>query len=85
MENYSLFNRHANMDIAVLKEIGNIILDLEINYGLNEKFNLINMLYGLYDGYLYNELILEASDLEDESLFRRICKVWGIVNKYSKL
>lgn len=85
MKNYSLFNRYSNMNRETLKEIGSIIFELEVGYSLSEKFNLINMMYGLYDGYLYNDLILEASDIEDKSLFRRICKVWAVVNKYPAL
>ena len=82
---YSLFNRRDNMDRETLKEIGSIIFDLEVDYGLSNKFELINMLYGLYDGYLYDELILEASDIDDKNLFRRICKIWVVVNKYPTL
>jgi hypothetical protein len=82
---YSLFNRRDNMDRETLKEIGSIIFDLEVDYGLSNKFELINMLYGLYDGYLYDELILQASDIDDKNLFRRICKIWVVVNKYPTL
>ena len=78
---YTLFNRHENMNRETLKEIGSIIFDIEISEGLGNNWNLINMLYGLYDGYLYDELIIEAQDLP-KPLLRRIIKVWAIVSKY---
>ena len=46
---YIRFDRHANMSGEVREEILNIISE-------QSDFNLINMLYGLFDGYLYNEL-----------------------------
>ena len=76
---YSLFDRHANMDGETLSEIGSIIREVGF-----EDFALTNQLYGLYDGYLYDELLVNAQDLPKE-LFRRIIKVWAVVSKYPKL
>ena len=47
--NYTRFDRHSNMN----DEVRGTILDL-----IREErdFNLINMLFGLFDGYLYKEL-----------------------------
>ena len=76
---YSLFDRHANMDGETLSEIGSIIREVGF-----EDFALTNQLYGLYDGYLYDELLVNSQDLPKQ-LFRRIIKVWAIVSKYAKL
>ena len=76
---YSLFDRHANMDGETLSEIGSIIREVGF-----EDFALTNQLYGLYDGYLYDELLVNSQDLPKQ-LFRRIIKVWAIVSKYPKL
>jgi len=46
---YTRFDRHANMNGEVRGEILDLI-------GEQSDFNLTNMLYGLFDGYLYNEL-----------------------------
>lgn len=79
MSGYTRFDRHANMDIETLSEIGSIIRDVDFN-----EFELTNQLYGLYDGYLYDELLVNAQHLRKE-LFRRIIKVWAVVSKYPKL
>jgi hypothetical protein len=82
------------MDFDTLHEIGKIVDEVQFgpsgNDGVDRNtqtgFDLINELYGLYDGYLYDSLILnaEAANLPKE-LFRRIIKVWTIVSKYPKL
>ena len=79
MSGYTIFDRHANMNKETLSEIGYILRDVEWN-----NFELTNQLYGLYDGYLYDELLVNAQDLPKE-LFRRIIKVWAVVSKYPKL
>ena len=77
MSGYTLFNRHANMSKETLYEIGDIIS--EVRWG--GSFDLTNQLFGLYDGYLYDELLINAQDLP-KPLFRRIIKVWAVVSKY---
>ncbi len=77
MSGYSRFDRHEYMDRDTLFEIGDIITEVRFDGG----FNLTNQLYGLYDGYLYDELLVNAQDLPKD-LFRRIIKVWAVVSKY---
>lgn len=79
---YSRFNRHEHMSKETLYEIGDIIN--EVRWG-NDTFNLTNSLYGLYDGYLYDELIGYADEVTmSKELYRRILKVFSIVSKYPK-
>jgi len=62
------------------------ILDIigEIGYG-EHAFMLTNSLYGLYDGYLYDELIQYADEVTmSRDLYRRILKVFNTVCKYPK-
>ena len=84
---YSIFNRHENMDRETLREVGSIIdlarFGTEGDNGAG-SWELINQLYGLYDGYLYDELIINSQDLPKD-LFRRIAKVWSVVSKYPVL
>ena len=80
MSGYTLFNRHANMNGETLSEIGNILNEVR----WDGDFNLTNQLYGLYDGYLYDELLVNAQELP-KPLFRRIIKVWAIVSKYPSI
>lgn len=84
---YSIFNRHENMDRETLSEIGNIITEARFGTEGNNgagSWELINQLFGLYDGYLYDELIINSQDLPKD-LFRRIAKVWSVVSKYPVL
>jgi hypothetical protein len=75
------------MDRETLREVGSIIdlarFGTEGNNGAG-SWELINQLYGLYDGYLYDELIINSQDLPKD-LFRRIAKVWSVVVKYPVL
>jgi hypothetical protein len=87
MSGYTLFNRHTNMDGETLSEIGNLIMEVRFgDKGDNGagSWELINQLFGLYDGYLYDELLVNAQDLP-KPLFRRIIKVWVIVSKYPSI
>ena len=80
MSGYTRFDRHANMSGDTLTEIGDILNEVR----WDGDFNLTNQLYGLYDGYLYDELLINAQDLP-KPLYRRIIKVWVEVSKYPKL
>ena len=65
---YSLFNRHANMDGETLREIGDILMEVR----WDSSFDLVNELYGLYDGYLYSDLLINAEILPDDLLARAL-------------
>lgn len=55
------FDRHANMDVDMLSKIGNIINQVQL-LNIEDKFNILNSLYGLYDGYYYKD---ELSNFQD--------------------
>jgi len=78
---YIRFDRHANMNVETLREIGNILNEVFID----ASFDLSNMLYGLYDGYLYDELLLVARKELDSTLYTRVKKLVSIVKKYPKI
>ncbi len=79
---YTNFNRHANMSVETLREIGNIIDEVNFNTG----FDLMNMLYGLYDGFLYDDLLEVARGAKiKKALYNRIENVVSVVSKYPKL
>lgn len=79
MSGYTLYNRHANMERETLSEILQCIR--EMPFESESYFELTNQLYGLFDGYLYDELLVNAQDLP-KPLFRRIIKIWATVSKY---
>ena len=77
---YIRFDRHANMSSEIRKEILDIIG--EVNY--NTGFDLMNMLYGLFDGYLYDDL-LSVTKNADNTLYKRVKRVVSTIKKYPKI
>jgi len=78
---YTNFNRHANMDKETLFEIGDIINDVRWDC----SFDLTNELFGLYDGYLYDDILTLAEKELETNLYNRIEKVVNIISKYPKI
>ena len=78
---YIRFDRHANMSRETLREIGNIINEAFIE----ASFNLTNMLYGLYDGYLYDDLLSVARKELSNTEYARVKKVVSVIKKYPKI
>ena len=73
------FNRHANMTSETRGEIMDILKEVDFNTG----FDLMNMLYGLYDGYLYDDLLEVARGAKvDKALYNRIENVVSVIKNY---
>lgn len=73
------FNRHANMTSTTRCEILDIIKEVDFNTG----FDLMNMLYGLFDGYLYDDLLEVARGAKiDKTLYNRIENVVSVIKNY---
>jgi hypothetical protein len=67
------------MTPTTLGEIMNIIKEVDFNTG----FDLMNMLYGLYDGYLYDDLLEVARGANvDKALYNRIENVVSVIKNY---
>ena len=62
------FNPHEKLGKDALQVIGEAIQAFSL---IKDNFNAINNLYGLYDGYLYPDLI---SALEELDLDKRLIK-----------
>jgi len=69
------------MDKETLFEIGDIINDVRWDC----SFDLSNELFGLYDGYLYDDILILAEKELETTMYNRIEKVINIVSKYPKL
>ena len=78
---YIRFDRHANMNVETLREIGNILNEVFID----ASFDLSNMLYGLYDGYLYDDLLSVAQEELNTTEYARVKKVVSVIKKYPKI
>lgn len=82
---YSRFNRHEHMSQETRRDILELIKDIEFVYhGYSSKGNsIINMLYGLFDGYLYDELITEVECLKPNlGLYNRIVRINTLCSGY---
>ena len=82
---YSLFNRHTNMSFDTLKSIGSFITHIQINHNWENAFTLLNMLYGLYDGYFYDELVPTAKAILNEEEFNQLEGIIQPIYNYPKI
>ena len=77
------FDRHENMDSETRREI----MDLIIKFKLSEfgDFDLVNSLYGLFDGYFYEDTLKKHQkviEAEDVTLGIRLANVIKEVGSY---
>ena len=77
------FDRHENMDSETRGEI----MDLIIKFKLSEfgDFDLVNSLYGLFDGYFYEDTLKKHQkviEVEDVTLGIRLANVIKEVGTY---
>jgi hypothetical protein len=77
---YTRFNRHESMNAETRMEIMEIIREL-IDFDNTRR--LENFMYGLFDGYLYSDIQIEALQLPTE-IGSRIMRVFDICNRYPK-
>lgn len=85
---YTLFDRHANMNVETLQEVGSIINKLTMKMSDNlVGHTLLNQMYGLYDGYLYTdnvelaELLYRSKDIS-KSMLNKIKSVCQTAKSY---
>ena len=77
------FDRHANMDSKTRKTVLDLISDIEIK--IEDSFELVNSLYGLFDGYNYfftNDFQTELAKIEHTELGERIGDIYITINSY---
>ena len=78
---YTNFDRHKFMTDETRTEIMEVIRELRYN---DYSSWLENMMYGLFDGYLYAEIQIEALKLPTE-LASKVMRIFDICNRYPKL
>lgn len=91
---YTNFDRHANMESETRRSILDLIEDvylLKYELGKNKANeedgtvlnDLINSLYGLFDGYLYDDLLIKLSVYVKHKKGDSAKKVTSIFNEVS--
>lgn len=82
---FTEFNRHENMNEETRFEILSLIKEIRyVDEEIENVFHLENMMYGMFDGYLYEDIQLYALDLPSE-LYSRVMNVYDTCNKYPKI
>jgi hypothetical protein len=61
MNNVIRFNRHEIFTVEMMRTLSGLINDVMDTEGLS-NFNFINYLYGMYDGYLYTDILTMAME-----------------------
>lgn len=77
---YTNFDRHEFMTAENRTEIMEVIRELRDN---DCSRNLENMMYGLYDGYLYADIQIEALQLPTK-MASKVMRIFDICNRYPK-
>lgn len=77
---YTNFDRHEFMAAETRSDIIEIIRELRDN---DSSRNLENMMYGLFDGYLYAEIQVEALQLPTK-MASKVMRIFDICNHYPK-
>lgn len=78
------FDRHENMDSETRKEIMDLIIKLKLSDSFGD-FDLVNSLYGLFDGYFYEDTLKKHQkviEVEDVTLGIRLANVIKEVGSY---
>jgi hypothetical protein len=82
--NFTTFDRHAHMSSETRGDIMNILR--ETSTSLYNDRHLTNMLYGLFDGYLYEDIVTESKRIGiEEAVKRQIEEVVDVVSAYPKI
>lgn len=77
---YTNFDRHEFMTAETRTEIMEVIRELRDN---DHSRSLENMMYGLYDGYLYADIQIEALQLPTK-MASKVMRIFDICNRYPK-
>jgi len=71
---YKNFNRHEIFATEDLKNVREAINNLQFEKGYSMMDSLVNSLYGLYDGYLYDGIDEEPYQVLDFKVFCNLTK-----------
>jgi len=86
LEKTTYFNRHESMSSETRTQIMDLISDLMIIENCNPR-NVINMLYGAFDGYDYGDCFKSDNliqELRDGGNIGLVCDIFDVADKISK-
>jgi len=86
LEKTTYFNRHESMSSETRTQIHDLIFDLTIMENCNPR-NIINMLYGAFDGYDYGDRFKTDNliqELRDGGNVFLVCEIFEIADTISK-
>ena len=76
---YSRFDRHAEMSSETLSAITKVLR----NHHFDGRFNeLTNMIWGLFDGYFYEQMLPLAKEQLSNELYNDLKNIVNTVKKY---
>jgi hypothetical protein len=75
---YVRFDRHAEMS----SETRGQIMDLLGNVRFDGGFELTNMIYGLFDGYLYDEILTIGREQLHDVVFTQLESIVSTIKQY---
>lgn len=81
---YTRFDRHENMSGSTRSEVLSLIKKVSNLENDQIADQLQNMLFGLFDGYLYDDIQLLALQLPTD-LGASVIKMYDICNRYPKI
>ena len=81
MNGFKNFNRHKDMSEETFNDVFSLLRTVRFDC----SFELSNMVYGLFDGYLYDELLpLSKKELSND-LYNVVKKIVKDINTYPSL
>jgi hypothetical protein len=84
MATYLRFDRHALFTTEMMTAHSSLINDVEeylINEGIRDN-NFVNSLYGIWDGYLYTDLLLRAMEYPSD-IYDRVLDVYREISDFT--
>lgn len=77
---HTRFDRHEHMSPETLDGIMDLIRDMKLDS--ERSFSLENSLFGLFDGFLYDDLLEDGKEVLSEEKYSRLVDIVDEVSEY---
>jgi len=81
--NYRTFNRYELFTPEMMKAQMNLISDV-MDYQMENEisdFDFINQLYGIYDGYLYSDILMRGMNYPSD-IYERVLDTYRLIDEW---